>query len=93
MDQNIPHFKEFLNTVKKRFKYSVAGHFQHANTNHIITMSFIRIEFKDDSFNIILREFNVCQVLISKKTIEVEKKEIDQDRILMHFRVNATPRR
>ena len=29
-----------------------------------MTMSFIRIEFTDDSFNIILREFDVCQVLI-----------------------------
>ena len=29
-----------------------------------MTMSFISIEFTDDSFNIVLRERNVCQVLI-----------------------------
>ena len=60
---NIPHFKQFLNNLKQ-FYYSVTGYFQHANTDHIITMSFIRIEFTDNSFNIILHEFNVCQVLI-----------------------------
>ena len=26
------------------------GHFQHANTDHIMTMSFIRIKFSDDFF-------------------------------------------
>ena len=36
--------------------------FQHANTDHVIFMSYI--EFTDDSFNINVREFNVCQVLI-----------------------------
>ena len=60
--ENISHFKQFLNILKT--SYSVAGHYQHANTDHIMTMSFIRIEFRDDSFNTILREFNVWQVLI-----------------------------
>ena len=60
--ENISHFKQFLNILKT--SYSVAGHYQHANTDHIMTMSFIRIEFRDDSFNTILREFKVCQVLI-----------------------------
>ena len=58
---NIPHFKQFW----KEVYYSVAGHFQHANTDHIMSMGFIRIEFTDDSFNIILCEFDVFQVLIS----------------------------
>ena len=61
---NIPHFKHFFGYFEKKFYYRVVGRFQHANTDHIITKSFIRIEFADDSFNIILREFNVCQVLI-----------------------------
>ena len=56
--QAIPEYFE------ERFYYSVARHFEHANTDHIITMSFIRIEFSDDTFYIILREFNVCQLLI-----------------------------
>ena len=43
------------------------GHFQYANTDHIMTLSLIRIEFTDDSFNIILHEFNVCQVLIGNR--------------------------
>ena len=38
--------------------------FPHANTEHIMTMTFMRIEFTDGSFNLILHEFNVCQVLI-----------------------------
>ena len=49
---------------EKRFYYSDGGHFQHANTDYIMTMNFIRINFTDDFSNIILREFNVCQVLI-----------------------------
>ena len=32
-----------------------------------MTMSFITIEFTDDSFNVILREFNVCQLLIGNE--------------------------
>ena len=65
---NISHFKQFLNILKReRFYYSVAGHFQYANTDHIMTMTFIRIEFADESFNIILREFNVRQVLIGNR--------------------------
>ena len=63
--RNIPQFKQFLNILKRSsIIASVAGHFQHANTDHIMTMSFSRIEFTDDSFNIIFHEFNVCQVLI-----------------------------
>ena len=58
------HILSIFDYFEKRFYYSVAGHFQHANTDHIMTMSFIRIEFTDDSFNIILHEFNVCQVLV-----------------------------
>ena len=60
--ENIPHFKQFLNILKRGS--IIAGHYQHANTDHIMTMSFISIEFTGDSFNIILRERNVCQVLI-----------------------------
>ena len=40
------------------------GHFQHANTDHVINMCFVKIDFTDDSFNIILCEFNIWQVLI-----------------------------
>ena len=47
------------------FEYFEKGSIIASNTDHIMTMSFIRIESTDDSFNIILREFNVCQVLIS----------------------------
>ena len=47
----------------KRFFHNFAGHFQHANTDPIMTISFIRIESRDDSFNIILHEFNVWSVL------------------------------
>ena len=54
----------------KRFYHNFAGHFQHANTDHIMTMSFIRIEFTDYSFNIILREFDVCQVLIGNGIVD-----------------------
>ena len=55
-------FSLIFEYCKKRFNYIVAGHFQHANTDHVMIMSFI--EFTDDSFNIILCEFNVCQVFI-----------------------------
>ena len=60
---NISDFKQFLKTVKSFF-YSVTGHFQHVNTDHVMTMSFVRIEFTNYSFHIFLREFNVGQVLI-----------------------------
>ena len=60
---NISDFTQFLKTVKSFF-YSVTWHFQHVNTDHAMTMSFVRIEFTNDSFHIFLREFNVGQVLI-----------------------------
>ena len=46
------------------FYYSVGGHFQYANSDHIMALSFTRVEFTDDYFNTIVREFNVYQVLI-----------------------------
>ena len=49
-------FQAIFEYFEKMFCYGVAGHFQHANTDHIMTMSCIRIEFTDDYFNIILRE-------------------------------------
>ena len=55
---DIPHFKQFLNILKR------GGYFQHANTDHIMTMSFTRVESIDGSFNIILHELNVSQVPI-----------------------------
>ena len=55
-----PEYSTCSNILKKG-----SIHFQHVNTDHIITMSFIRIEFRNDLFNIILREFKICQVLIS----------------------------
>ena len=51
--RNILHFKRFMNIAKR---VSI--------TDHIMTSSFVRIEFRDDSFNIILCKFSVCQVLI-----------------------------
>ena len=48
------HFYAIFEYFEKRFYYSIAGQFQHANTDHIMTKSFIRIEFTDDSFNTIL---------------------------------------
>ena len=40
------------------------GHFQRANIDHVMNRSFVKIDFTDDSFNIILYEFNIWQVLI-----------------------------
>ena len=48
------HFYAIFEYFEKRFYYSIAGQFQHATTDHIMTKSFIRIEFTDDSFNTIL---------------------------------------
>ena len=58
-------FKNWYN-ISSHLK-SVTRNFQHANTDHIMIMSFIRIKFTDDTFNIILHEFSVCQVLISNE--------------------------
>ena len=40
---NSPHCTQFLK-VLKRFNYSVAEHFQHATTDHIMTMNMISSE-------------------------------------------------
>lgn len=54
-------FKKIEN-CEKRLNYNVAGHFQHASNDDVMTMSFVRIKFTDDSeFS---RELNVYQVLI-----------------------------
>ena len=60
---NNSNFRQFLKTVKSFF-YSVTEHFQHVNTDHAMTMSFVGIEFANDSFHIILRGFNIGQVLV-----------------------------
>ena len=58
-------FQAIFEYFEKTFYYSVAGHFQYANTDQIMSfMSFIRIKFKDYFLNIILHVFNVFQVLI-----------------------------
>ena len=43
--RNILHFTQFLNITKK-YNYSVVGYFHHVNSNHIMTMSFIRINLQ-----------------------------------------------
>ena len=48
----------------KSFFYSVTGYFQHVYTDHAMTMSFVVIDFTNDSFHIFLHEFNVGEVLI-----------------------------
>lgn len=60
--ENISHFEQFLN--KKGGSIIVARHFQHPNNDHVMNMSFIRIEFIDDSFLVTLHDFNVFQVMI-----------------------------
>ena len=51
-------FKQFLN-IAKPFNYSIVGHPNFQYTDHVMTMSFITIDSTDDSFNIIIPEFNV----------------------------------
>ena len=60
-------FPKIFEHCEKRFSYRVARHFQNANIDHVMGMSSVRIEFTNDSFNIILCEFNVWQVLIGNK--------------------------
>ena len=50
-------FQTIFEYCEKRSNYSVTRHFQHANTDYV--MIFVGIEFTDDSFYIILREFNI----------------------------------
>ena len=47
---NILLFRQFLNIVKRRFNFSVARHFQYTNTDHVMVMNLIKIEFTDDFF-------------------------------------------
>ena len=56
---NILLFRQFLNIVTMRFNFSVARHFQYANTDHVIFINFIKTEFTDDFLNRIFCEFNV----------------------------------
>ena len=58
-------FQVIFKYFKKSWYYSVAGSFQHANTDHIMTMSFIRIEFTD---------FNGVKVQVFSK--EIAKKAL-----------------
>ena len=55
-------FQTIFEYCEKRFNYSVTRHFQHANTDYV--MIFVGIEFTDYFFYIILRGFNISQVLI-----------------------------
>ena len=57
-------FEAMFEYFEKGFNFSNGGLCQHANTDYIMTMNFIRINFSGDFSNIILRDFNVCQVLI-----------------------------
>ena len=60
---NIPHLKQLLNILKRGSIIASPDIF----TMQILIISWpwaVRIEFTDDYFNIILREFNVCQELI-----------------------------